>query len=174
MPTIGYGAPFPEGDDIRKWTEQDLEYIQKRLDIMHGDPSNEWHGDAEQLTDGYVIVRHCGHGIVVEANGHAVIRIPMEALRALIVERKPMSRLPYARTFEPKETEMHPAVRLIAKHFTYEHLPDELAEVSKPFCDLANSVAHNLEGPEATVCLRKLLEAKDCAVRAKLEMSREE
>ena len=141
---------------------------------MHGDPSNEWRGNAEQITDGYVIIRHCGHEIMIEANGSAVVRIPMEALRALIVERKPMSRLPYARTFKPKETEMHPAVRLIVKHFTYKHLPDHLAEVSKPFCDLASSMACTLEGPEATVCLRKLLEAKDCAVRSKIEMLREE
>jgi hypothetical protein len=43
-----------------------------------------------------------------------------------------------------------------------------LQTVSKPFCALAYFVAEELEGPEATVCLRKLLEAKDCAVRAAL------
>ncbi len=141
---------------------------------MHGDPNNEWRGTTEQLTDGYVIIRHCGHEITIEASGNAMIRIPMEVLKALIVERESLSRLPCAREFKSKETEMHSSTRLLLNHFTYRHLPEHLAKVSKPFCGLASQVAHDLEGPEATVCLRKLLEAKDCAVRARIEMMREE
>jgi hypothetical protein len=53
--------------------------------------------------------------------------------------------------------------------FRYEHLKPEMQEVSKPFCDLADSLVQNLNaGPERTVALRKLLEAKDAAVRAKV------
>jgi ferritin-like protein len=53
--------------------------------------------------------------------------------------------------------------------FEYAHLKPELAEVSAPFCELAKTVVAMLpQNPERTVCLRKLLEAKDCAVRAKL------
>ena len=53
--------------------------------------------------------------------------------------------------------------------FAYEHLPPKLQEVSKPFCELARSVTDTLpSNPERTVALRKLLEAKDCAVRALL------
>ena len=53
--------------------------------------------------------------------------------------------------------------------FQYEHLPEILQEVSKPFCNLAYSIVETLpENPERTVALRKLLEAKDCAVRAVL------
>lgn len=53
--------------------------------------------------------------------------------------------------------------------FSYEHLPDNLAIVSKPFCDLANDVIDLLpDNPEKSAALRKLLEAKDCAVRAQL------
>ena len=63
---------------------------------------------------------------------------------------------------------MHPNVKSLLKFFTHEHLPKPLAEVSKPFCELAHRMALSLSGPEATVCLRKLLEAKDCAVRARL------
>jgi hypothetical protein len=63
---------------------------------------------------------------------------------------------------------MHPATEAILCFFAYEHLPPKLREVSEPFADLAARVAVELEGPEATVCLRKLLEAKDCAVRAAL------
>jgi hypothetical protein len=63
---------------------------------------------------------------------------------------------------------MHPATEAMLRFFAYEHLPEKLQFVSEPFSRLAHSVAENLEGPEATVCLRKLLEAKDCAVRASL------
>jgi len=39
--------------------------------------------------------------------------------------------------------------------------------VSKPFCELAQAICATVpSNPERTVCLRKLLEAKDCAVRA--------
>lgn len=53
--------------------------------------------------------------------------------------------------------------------FTYEHLPAHLQAVSKPFCELAGHIVGTLpRNPERTVALRKLLESKDCAVRAVL------
>ena len=55
------------------------------------------------------------------------------------------------------------------KWFEYKHLPEHLQAVSKPFGDLADKLCSEVEpGPERTVALRKLLEAKDAAVRAKL------
>jgi len=58
--------------------------------------------------------------------------------------------------------------------FTYAHLPPHLQEVSKPFCDLAEQIVTDLpRNPERTVALRKLLEAKDCAVRALLYKAEE-
>ncbi len=55
------------------------------------------------------------------------------------------------------------------KWFAFDHLPENLKEVSTQFAALAKSICVNLEsGPERTVALRKLLEAKDAAVRAKL------
>jgi hypothetical protein len=57
----------------------------------------------------------------------------------------------------------------IEQFFAYVHLPPELQEVSKPFADLAHAIVATLpRNPERTVALRKLLEAKDAAVRAKL------
>ena len=57
------------------------------------------------------------------------------------------------------------------KYFEYKHLPMGLKEVSKACCILAESMDHDLdESPEKTAGLRKLLEAKDCFVRAKLDM----
>jgi hypothetical protein len=62
---------------------------------------------------------------------------------------------------------MHPAISHVLKFFSYEHLPAHLQEVSKPFCDLASQVANRApDSQETTVALRKLLEAKDAAVRA--------
>jgi hypothetical protein len=59
----------------------------------------------------------------------------------------------------------------IMQFFAYEHLPAELQRVSRPFCDLARSLVGEDGVPrnaERTVALRKLLEAKDAAVRAQL------
>lgn len=57
----------------------------------------------------------------------------------------------------------------IEQFFAYAHLPSHLQEVSKPFGDLAASIIATLpRNPERTVALRKLLESKDAAVRAKL------
>jgi len=53
--------------------------------------------------------------------------------------------------------------------FVYEHLPADLQPISKPFCEMAHLLVEAIDGPEATVALRKLLEAKDCAVRAVVE-----
>jgi hypothetical protein len=53
--------------------------------------------------------------------------------------------------------------------FAYEHLPAHLQAVSKPFGELAKQIVETLpQNAERTAGLRKLLEAKDCAVRALL------
>lgn len=55
------------------------------------------------------------------------------------------------------------------KWFEYSHLPEHLQVVSVKFYEVAHSLCALVEsGPERTVALRKLLEAKDAAVRAKL------
>lgn len=57
----------------------------------------------------------------------------------------------------------------LLQFFAYDHLPDALREVSAPFGELADHIVATLpRNPERTVALRKLLEAKDCAVRARL------
>lgn len=55
----------------------------------------------------------------------------------------------------------------IMQFFSYNHLSPHLAEVSVPFAALADRLVDTLpRNPERTVALRKLLEAKDAAVRA--------
>ena len=57
----------------------------------------------------------------------------------------------------------------ILRYFHYAHLPPALQDRSKPFCDLARLIiATTPRNPERIVALRKLLEAKDAAVRASI------
>ena len=57
----------------------------------------------------------------------------------------------------------------ILQFFAYEHLPAHLQQASAPFATLAYVIIDRLpRNPERTVALRKLLEAKDAAVRAAL------
>jgi hypothetical protein len=57
----------------------------------------------------------------------------------------------------------------IMQFFAFDHLPSHLKAVSIPFATLAESLVAELpRNPERTVALRKLLEAKDAAVRARL------
>lgn len=57
----------------------------------------------------------------------------------------------------------------IMKYFEYDHLPEHLKKVAQPVCDLAFRMEATLpDGPEKSTGLRKLLEAKDCFVRANL------
>lgn len=53
--------------------------------------------------------------------------------------------------------------------FSYSHLPEHLQSVSRDFFVLADKIVTELpRNAERTAALRKLLEAKDCAVRARL------
>jgi len=63
----------------------------------------------------------------------------------------------------------HPATQQIMRHFAWSHLPLELQEISRPCGELALQMLKCPDGPELTAGLRKLLEAKDCFVRAALD-----
>lgn len=59
----------------------------------------------------------------------------------------------------------------IMKFFEFAHLPEKLQRVSKPFGELAEKMNDALpDGPEKSAGLRKLLEAKDCMVRASMSL----
>ena len=64
------------------------------------------------------------------------------------------------------------AHRRILRYFAYAHLPEHLQSISQPICQLAIEMAailaNSSDPAEVTVGLRKLLEAKDCFVRAHL------
>lgn len=62
--------------------------------------------------------------------------------------------------------QMYPILRF----FNNDHLPSPLREISEPFKVMAWDMVRNLPYcPETSAGLRKLLEAKDCAVRAGVE-----
>lgn len=58
----------------------------------------------------------------------------------------------------------------VDKYFVYDHLPLNLQKVSKPVAELADLMSQLLpDGAEKSAGMRKLLEAKDCFVRATLD-----
>ena len=72
----------------------------------------------------------------------------------------------------PAESKPPPAVALhyLLQFFVYDHLKSrEMRQTSARFSALADFLVETLpDNPERTTALRKLLEAKDCAVRALL------
>lgn len=59
----------------------------------------------------------------------------------------------------------------IMRYFNCNHLPEPLYSVSQKFYAMAHSMNNELpDGTEKSVALRKLLESKDAAVRAALDM----
>jgi hypothetical protein len=64
-------------------------------------------------------------------------------------------------------TEDQLAADPILRYFHFAHLPPQLQNASMKFCELAAFIVGSLpRNAERTVALRKLLEAKDAAVRA--------
>jgi hypothetical protein len=77
----------------------------------------------------------------------------------------------FEKTYEPVIEADQTALKVpndpMLQFFMYGHLPPHMQAVSRPFCELAIFIVETLpRNPERTVALRKLLEAKDCAVRA--------
>ena len=53
--------------------------------------------------------------------------------------------------------------------FSYHHLPPELQQISQPYCELALRMHADLPpNRETSTALRKLVESRDCAIRAHL------
>lgn len=67
-------------------------------------------------------------------------------------------------------------VHSIMRYFEYAHLPPHLQAISKPFHDLAWGLHVGLntavDQQEQLLALRKLLESKDCAVRATVPLKK--
>lgn len=66
----------------------------------------------------------------------------------------------------------HKSVMEIMRYFEWTHLPKPLSDVSERFYTLAHDLLSLPDSAELVVSLRKLLEAKDAAVRAALDLPR--
>jgi hypothetical protein len=72
-----------------------------------------------------------------------------------------------------QQSERHPGTTQLLRWFEFDHLPAHLQDTSRAFHFLAHRLVESTpDGPELTTCLRKLLEAKDCAVRAVIDARR--
>lgn len=73
--------------------------------------------------------------------------------------------------FDPADYEnRHPSTVALLRWFEYDHLSGDQAVISEECHKLAHVLARWLrDGPELTAGLRKLLEAKDCFVRASID-----
>jgi hypothetical protein len=101
---------------------------------------------------------------LAEMLGLHVLTLPDDDVVFNRSQIKSLVRLCEAKASEPVLRNYHPAVRHLLRTFAYKHLPEHLQAVSKPFHDLAVQIADRAETPEASAALRKLREAKDCAV----------
>lgn len=63
-------------------------------------------------------------------------------------------------------TPPHPSVANLLRWFATDHLPEHLRPIVEELRFVAEAAAQRCEGPELAAGLRKLLEAKDCLVRA--------
>lgn len=64
-------------------------------------------------------------------------------------------------------TNRHPSVDAVTRFFEYKHLPQPLGNIANLCSTLKDRMLDEIEDdPELTAGLRKLLEAKDCFVRA--------
>jgi len=103
----------------------------------------------------------CGKSVSTEVGDETIVRAIVTCPECF--ERKTMESEAPA-----PEVPVEPQERML-KWFEFGHLPERLQAISKPFGILANEMCEVImRGPERTVSLRKLLEAKDAAVRAAL------
>lgn len=122
------------------------------------------------------------HGHHIEGSGNPVHNVPRFPQRCGGTEKCAtcradvaiwLGRLNRGKVFALTEEEETPWPKdpPILKFFEVGHLPPSLAAVSLPFKDLAALINQHIpNGPEKDVALRKLLEAKDAAVRASLDL----
>lgn len=74
---------------------------------------------------------------------------------------------------KPDWSDRHASTQHIMKFFAYVHLPaGAMRNTSRECAQFAEQIANTLpDGPELSAGMRKLLEAKDCFVRAALEIA---
>jgi len=119
-------------------------------------------GDVVQNSSG--LIRGAISHFVGEHDNVAVIMSPMSGKEIGRWSVSDLTRIP-----QEVPVHYHPSISHVLNFFACGHLPPRLQDVVRPFRDLAQQCADRApQSQETTVCLRKLLEAKDAAVRAAL------
>ena len=158
--------------DIREATVKFIAVLEAQLDrddecptrVVHDAPTAPDSFDKKDVSDAVERITLRNVDVVHDEDGNVLAVKEPERLTPR-EEQRVTNAFNFAR-----EQERHPAVSALLRYFRWQHLPDHLAAVSQPFCDLAYLMADMLPGnAETTVALRKLLESKDCAVRSALD-----
>jgi hypothetical protein len=119
-----------------------------------------------------VLTRLTEQGQPAPCAGDMIQRNPIDHADQWLVPRDHFDRWYNTKWTPPMERPLTGVQDHIMQFFAYEHLPEQLQKVSMPFCELARLLVNDVTGlprnQERTVALRKLLEAKDAAVRASI------
>ena len=119
-------------------------------------------------------MHHATESILAKRRKRKGAKERREWARARKERKERRERLNGAKTQRGMTMPMHPATESILRYFHNENLPPDLQEVSLPIKEIAWQMAERegMDGPELTAGLRKLLEAKDCFVRAAIDARR--
>jgi ATP-dependent Clp protease ATP-binding subunit ClpA len=167
--------------DIDKLRRGLVTYVESELEELVTDGSEDSKptaGFQRTIQRAVIHVQSSGGEEVTGANVLVAIFAERESHAAYFLQEQEMTRydavnyISHGIAKRPGPTESRSTLveeEPLLQFFAYEHLPEHLQERSKPFGDLARRLVETLpRNPERTMALRKLLEAKDCAVRAKL------
>jgi ATP-dependent Clp protease ATP-binding subunit ClpA len=164
--------------DIDKLRRNLAAYVESELEELVTDGSEDSKptaGFQRTLQRAVIHVQSSGREEVTGAHVLVAIFAERESHAAFFLQEQEMTRydavnyISHGTAKRPTESRPTLVEEPLLQFFAYEHLPEPLQEQSKPFGDLARRLVETLpRNPERTMALRKLLEAKDCAVRAKL------
>jgi len=162
MKLAGYGILTPITDEPDQWVDHGAGMFQhKRLSSVFKDHSGVYDIDG-------IIFREPDGATYTSKDSRVPVEFPYTQVRKIVDVDE--GGKPVKNEIHPAPGEFTPAEIAqdnILHFFHYSHLPPTLQATSSRFCGMARFIVDTLpRNPERTVALRKLLEAKDAAVRA--------
>jgi ATP-dependent Clp protease ATP-binding subunit ClpA len=167
--------------DVEKLRHNLASYVESELEDLVTDGSEDSKptaGFQRVIQRAVIHVQSSGREEVTAANVLVAIFAERESHAVFFLQEQEMTRQDAVNFINPGSAERPDLTESRAtfveeepllQFFVDEHLPEHLREHGKPFGDLARRLVETLpRNPQRTMALQKLLEAKDCAVRAKL------
>ncbi len=167
--------------DVEKLRHNLASYVESELEDLVTDgweDSKPTAGFQRVIQRAVIHVQSSGREEVTAANVLVAIFAERESHAVFFLQEQEMTRQDAVNFINPGTAERPDLTESRAtfveeepllQFFVDENLPEHLREHSKPFGDLARRLVETLpRNPQRTMALQKLLEAKDCAVRAKL------